>query len=89
MRIFMERELQRAVTYAEESRREPAEWRNAAFFMGTLTWVTPAELQQLSDDVVALFAERYADRARDPKARPDDARPVRLLASGYPVTRWG
>ncbi len=88
MRAFFEREFSRMMSYADATTEEPKEWRDVAFFMGTLTWVTPEELDRFAKEMEALISERFGGRRDDPSLRPEGSRPVRVFASGYPITRW-
>ena len=59
---------------------EPAEWREALSMHGRLEFLTAEELQQITDEVLAIIG-RYSDRYDDQAARPEGARPVRFLLS--------
>jgi hypothetical protein len=84
MRAFFEREFSRAIAFAQASRNEPNAWRQASFFMSTVQWLNAEELEAISQQLEAMLTA-YGDRRQNADARPVGARPVRLLASGYPM----
>jgi predicted ArsR family transcriptional regulator len=59
------------------------EWRNAAFLSENLAYLTSAELVQMREQIVELFAS-YSERAEQ-RRRPDGALPVHLTAFGHPL----
>src|SRR5262245_5827729 len=61
--------------------RRDDEWDDAAFFYSQAFRLTPGELDQLRRSIEALLAPLRRADAQDP---PDDARPVRMLAFGFP-----
>lgn len=65
-------------------RQEPEEWRRASFLAQNIAFLTPAELTELSEAVMAAILA-YRERLADPSLRPPDARPVRLMAWGFPA----
>ena len=66
------------------SRRDySTEWQEASFLNNTITYLTPAELAALSEEVVELFL-RHTDRV-DKRNRPEGALPVRLMSYAHPV----
>lgn len=60
---------------------EPAGWEAASFFHTRALRLTPAELLELRDGMAELLS-RF--RRAETDDAPDGARPVRLLAFGYP-----
>jgi DNA-binding transcriptional ArsR family regulator len=58
-------------------------WAQEAFINNQVSYLTPAELSQLSDDIQALV-DRFTARD-DPAARPPDAAPVRIFSWGHPL----
>jgi predicted ArsR family transcriptional regulator len=83
-RVFVHRETERIRRWVGDEVTAPAEWRRAAFHTGVLTWMTPDELDEVSDAVSALM-QRYVERIDTPENRPAGARPVRLFSVGFPV----
>jgi hypothetical protein len=66
--------------YLAEARR-PAEWDAAAFFQAQAFSLTPGELDEIRRAVEALLAPL---RRADSEDAPKEARPVRVLAFGFP-----
>ncbi|MDO8152568.1 transcriptional regulator [Isoptericola sp. b408] len=62
---------------------EPEPWRRAALSTDVVAWLTPAELERVTQGLYDLFAP-YEERDADPAARPEGARAVRLFAYAYP-----
>ena len=60
---------------------ERPDWRSAAFSTDKWLRLTPAELQQLSEEVVALLG-RWAERPQDDDPERE---PVFLFAYGFPA----
>jgi predicted ArsR family transcriptional regulator len=81
--VVAERETAGLLDWADRARTEPAEWREAHFFFATAIWLTPAELDEIGEAMVALVVDRFADRAADPSTRPEGSEPVRLSGFGY------
>jgi hypothetical protein len=66
------------------NRRWSPEWEDAAGSLLTMTFLTPAELQAMQDEIGAIL-RRYWDEARvDPARRPADALPVEYVSFAYP-----
>ena len=63
-------------------REVPPDWDAASFFATRALRLTAAELAELRDGVLELLARFRRAEADDP---PADAKPVRLLAFGYPL----
>jgi DNA-binding transcriptional ArsR family regulator len=61
----------------------PTEWRSAAFMSNSVTYLTAAELAEITDEINAIYT-RYWDRSAKEK-RPADALPVHLSAHGHPL----
>lgn len=60
--------------------REPVEWRDAVGADNTNTFLTPAEVTALRDEMRALM-NRYRSRRTNPELRPEGARPVNIFLS--------
>ncbi|WP_426565638.1 ArsR/SmtB family transcription factor [Angustibacter sp. McL0619] len=67
---------------AAADRFEPA-WSTSAMDASANLYLTPAELAQMSDDLMTLW-QKYLDRVAAPSRRPDGARLVHLRAQGFP-----
>jgi DNA-binding transcriptional ArsR family regulator len=65
-------------------RGEPESWREAAFQVQNVAFLTPDELAELGKAVTAVLIA-HPERLGDPATRPPDARPVRLMAWGFPA----
>ena len=61
---------------------EPPAWDAGSFFQTRAFRLTPGELAELRDGIAELLGRFRRAEAED---APADARPVRLLAFGYPV----
>ncbi|GAA4208329.1 winged helix-turn-helix domain-containing protein [Actinocatenispora rupis] len=85
-----QREFDEHTAYQRRKESEPQDWYDAAFFDQSFLWVTPEELRELSDEIVALITRRVrgGERFTDPSTRPDGARPVRFVAWGIPARPW-
>jgi hypothetical protein len=84
-RVFVQHEMAMLMRWTNRESTYPAAWRRAAFRAGALTWLTPAELEELSEELWAVMV-RFKDRLDDPTKRPAGSRAVRLFAVGYPRT---
>src|SRR5687768_9434470 len=60
----------------------PAEWRQAAFFLDDVCYLTSFELVELQQQVSAMLG-RF--RRPDPADRPPEARMVSFFADGLPA----
>ena len=82
--VFVERELGKFRRWLRTAFSYPKDWQKAAGYAGAQTWLTAAELADLSDQLVQLM-KRYKDRLDDPGLRPAGSRPVRLFLMSYPL----
>src|SRR5574341_354262 len=86
--IVAEREMTRLLTWIRTRRLYPEPWQRASAISATLVWLTTDELEEITQRLVELTAavgDRFGDRAGNQAARPAGARPVRLLAGGFPL----
>jgi DNA-binding transcriptional ArsR family regulator len=60
------------------------EWRDADISYDTVTYLTPAELSAVSQEILAII-DRFRVRLADPSVRPADAGPVAFAAFGFPL----
>lgn len=82
-RMYHERALDRLRKWWEDEPRYPDEWRAVAGSNETIWWITPAELQELNEQLEELV---YAYRDRmDPDKRPEGSLPVEFLTFAFPV----
>ena len=63
---------------------EDKAWRDAAFVLDSLTYLTAEELQSVGREIMAII-DRYGDRVTDRSKRPADANPIAIVATGHPV----
>lgn len=63
---------------------EPPEWQEAAPLGFNTLYLTAGELNELGKQVWQLM-EQYAERAKDPALRPQDARRVSYVHFAYPA----
>jgi DNA-binding transcriptional ArsR family regulator len=61
----------------------PEEWRRAAFTSDSVSYLTAEELEEVTDEVIAIY-RRFEDRAAQVE-RPAGALPVHLYAHGHPL----
>jgi DNA-binding transcriptional ArsR family regulator len=78
------RYFDRLVRWLRSSGAEPREWLESLDFGDALIYVTPDEMQRLSDDITELI-ESYTRRLGEPGSRPPGSRPVQMLRIAYPV----
>ncbi|MEU1687999.1 helix-turn-helix domain-containing protein [Micromonospora sp. NPDC005707] len=82
-RVLLDLEYRKLWDWMAARRQQSPEWRDAGYFTQFVSWYTADELQELQEELRALFA-RHLDRLGDPAARPPGSRPVRLMAWGVP-----
>jgi DNA-binding transcriptional ArsR family regulator len=83
-RVIIERNHEKAQRWLDERRSYPQKWRKAAFASYTVTYLTPAELEKLGDEITELLS-KYRNRSLDLNARPADSRAVSISALGHPL----
>jgi predicted ArsR family transcriptional regulator len=82
-RLFADRYLDRAARGLQTRPSLPTAWQRATGTHQFLLHVTPQELEELNDEVLAVLS-RFHDRALDPALRPADARTVEAVMFTYP-----
>jgi hypothetical protein len=65
-------------------RRWSPEWEGAAGSSHTLTFLTPAELRAVRDEIDAIVVRHVDERRLDPAQRPPGAIPVEVVYFTYP-----
>jgi DNA-binding transcriptional ArsR family regulator len=81
---FVSRAVEKQRQWMADRNSYAPEWRDeGAFLNGTVNYLTPDEVTQISDEIVEIF-QRYNERD-DPSKRPPDALPVQLTAFGHPL----
>jgi DNA-binding transcriptional ArsR family regulator len=83
-RAWTERWMDRARHALNRGRDWPEGWADAVQSTRTQLFLTPAELEQIGEELLALL-DRYVGRD-DPAKRPDGALSAELLFFGYPLT---
>jgi hypothetical protein len=76
---FLDHEFARMKQRLRRLGLEPESWRQASRLAGNTTWMTAAELRDVSEQLMRLLTS-YSERATDPASRPPGAREVRLFA---------
>ena len=86
VRMLRDRQFARYQTWLETNQNFPREWRDAAASSESIIYLTPAELDELGEEVLALVLPRFRERLTDPARRPPDALPVEILMLAYPIS---
>ena len=81
---FADRAYSRLRTWFAQRASYPYRWRQAAFSIDSIGYLTAEEMSTLGDEISDLF-ERYRDRVTDKQRRPADSEPVKLVVFGHPV----
>jgi len=84
--LIRERQLDRYRTWLETRASYPRRWRDAAEDAELVFHLTVEELEQLSEDLIALLRSRFPERNTDPSLRPPGSVPVEMLVLAYPLT---
>ena len=66
----------------------PREWQEVTGGSQATLYLTPAELRQADEEIMAIL-ERFVDRSADPERRPQGAAPVEVLLFAYPLRQPG
>jgi DNA-binding transcriptional ArsR family regulator len=81
--VVRDRDLRLYEEYRARADELDDEWRRTAFNSNYGAWLTPAELDAISEGLTALW-EPYLGRLGHPETIPDGARMVHLFAYGFP-----
>jgi DNA-binding transcriptional ArsR family regulator len=81
--VIRERDFRLLQAYLDIRDAFGDEWRRAAFNSNYGAWLTPDELDAISEGLTALW-EPYLGRFGHPERIPDGARMVHLFAYGFP-----
>lgn len=84
--VFVDRWLDRIRRHMTTRQSLPPEWREVTGPSQHVAYITLDEMRQLDQDIGAIL-RRYQDRLADPSIRPQDSRPVELIAFAIPSTR--
>lgn len=82
--LMEERWFSELRAYHAREHDETAEWRESAFVTNAVAWLTPKEMREISDSFMELLTQ-HLERINDPTARPEGARPVRIVGWGFPA----
>jgi DNA-binding transcriptional ArsR family regulator len=83
-RMVFDRALSRLAGYMATKASFPKVWQEASQNMETILWVTPAELEGATNEILAIF-NRFRDRISDVSARTEGSLPIEALMFTYPV----
>jgi len=81
--LLLERWNERFSRWQRARVHYPADWQEAAIGSEFLRYLTPAELRDVGEQIVAIV-DRYQDRSTDASRRPPESRPVEIVVFGYP-----
>lgn len=76
--MFIDRYLNRLQQARAKLDELPPQWADKQADVESIMWVTPAELEEINEAVVAL-ALKHRARIADPSLRPDGSEPIELL----------
>jgi DNA-binding transcriptional ArsR family regulator len=82
--VVLDLDLRNLFDWFDRERNEPEEWRRAAMFGDSTLAVTPAELKELNERLMALI-QPYSARVRDRRTTPEGARQVQVVIFGMPL----
>ena len=86
VRMLRERQFARYRTWLETNKNFPRQWRDAAGSSESIIYLTAGELEELSQELLALLLPRFRERLTDPSRRPPGAVPVEFLMLAYPIS---
>jgi predicted ArsR family transcriptional regulator len=84
-RMVQDRQLARLESWRRQRGSYPRAWRDAAINNQALAWLTPEEMQEVSDRMLELVLSLNRERLTDPSLRPPGSLPVEILTYGYPI----
>ncbi|HEX6457230.1 MAG TPA: helix-turn-helix domain-containing protein [Solirubrobacterales bacterium] len=83
-RVVVERYFQSALAWLDRRASEDAEWIEAASISDALVYMTAEELRDLDRGIRGLL-EPYLKRLEDREPPAEGARPVNVIALGFPL----
>lgn len=83
-RMVFDRAMTRLSGFLNSKSSFPKDWQEASQNVETLLWVTPAELESVTQEVLSVF-NRFFDRITDSSLRTEGSLPVEVLMFAYPV----
>ena len=81
-RVVTERSLERARVGMEQRHALPDEWRAVTGTDQFTLYVTPEEMKQFNEQLLAMF-DPYRERIADPAKRPEGSRPIEHVSFYY------
>jgi DNA-binding transcriptional ArsR family regulator len=82
--VVQERWIERARVGLAQRHTLPEEWRRVSGSDQMTLYVTPAEMQEINDEILQILF-RYRDRIEDRSKRPQGSRQMEHVAFYYPV----
>jgi DNA-binding transcriptional ArsR family regulator len=82
--VVLDANLGNLFDWFDREQAEPEEWRRAATFSDSTLAVTPAELRELNERLMALI-QPYSGRLRDRLPTPEGARRVQVVFFEVPL----
>ncbi len=83
-RMVFDRAMGRLSTYIATKASFPKVWQEASENIESILWVTPTELDEVTQDVLGIL-NRFIDRNADPSLRAEGSLPVEALVFTYPI----
>jgi DNA-binding transcriptional ArsR family regulator len=83
-RMVFDRALSRLSSYMSTKASFPKVWQEASQNVESILWVTPTELDDANNAILAIF-NRFRDRISDASVRPEGSLPVEALMFTYPI----
>jgi DNA-binding transcriptional ArsR family regulator len=87
-KVVVERYCQNAIGWLDRRGSEDPKWIEAAMISDALVYMTAAELHEIDEQIRALL-EPYLRRLEDKEPPAAGARPVNLIALGFPLPEEG
>lgn len=87
-KVVVERYFQNAIGWLDRRGSEDPEWIEAAMISDALVYMTADELREIDEQIRALL-EPYLRRLEDKEPAAAGARPVNLIALGFPLPEEG
>jgi DNA-binding transcriptional ArsR family regulator len=87
-KVVVERYFQNAIGWLDRRGSEDPEWIEAAMISDALVYMTAAELHEIDEQIRALL-EPYLRRLEGKEPPAAGARPVNLIALGFPLPEEG
>ena len=80
--VFIDHQADQQKAFVRRASREPPEWRRLSGSWSSTSYMTVAELAEITAELEAISL-RYRDRITDPLLRPEGSRPVRLNLNSW------